>query len=85
LAIASVLAGGGIFAASGYMGANAPAPFQSSFPAAGAFLAMICYYGALRIETEDLHRRVLRLEAELQRQERASTTAEGGQFFRRDA
>lgn len=40
-------------------------------PSIGAFGALVLCVGALRLETDDLHKRVLRLEAELQQRDQS--------------
>jgi hypothetical protein len=55
-------------------------------PAIGAFGALVLFTCALKLETDDLHKRVLGLEAELERRDQPQPPDDGGgHFFGPDA
>ena len=54
-------------------------------PAIGAFGALVLFTGALRLETDDLHKRILRLEMELERRDQLQPPGDRSRhFFRPD-
>jgi hypothetical protein len=78
IGVGCMLLGGAIVFVLAYF----PAPSQGTIPATGAFIAMIFYFLAVRLETSELHQRVLRLEAELLRRDQPQPTDKrSGQFF----